>query len=156
MTDQGLLLGCERCGSTLDRPGPLVFTSPNSEGYVQKVHLCAGCEPGLMGWINDAPNTVGGHLTDNLYYRKPVTVKAMQNRADGTNCVELHNFVGAEHPGPDCADHGDHDFYIVDRYGDLVNVDVDGWIIRYTEGDGTPYFDWVTDNEFREQYGEQP
>ena len=55
MTDQGLLLECDRCGSTLDRPGPLVFGSPDRDGFVRKVHICADCELALFDWVYNPP-----------------------------------------------------------------------------------------------------
>ena len=39
-----LQLKCDRCGQQLDRPGALLFSPPQGDGWlVEKHHLCVEC-----------------------------------------------------------------------------------------------------------------
>lgn len=49
-----LVIHCDRCSDRLTAPGGLLFSPPDDEGKVTKLHLCAGCFRTIEQEINDA------------------------------------------------------------------------------------------------------
>jgi hypothetical protein len=49
---------CDKCGSTLQQPGALVFSPPTSEAWlVEKYHLCPACWPEVAVLLKNAKST---------------------------------------------------------------------------------------------------
>lgn len=47
---------CDKCKSTLEEPGALVFSPPDDRSMVVKTHVCKRCYykwEGLFDWINE-------------------------------------------------------------------------------------------------------
>jgi len=42
---------CDLCQEKLDRPGALVFSPPEADGRVNKLHVCMVCWLAFCGWI---------------------------------------------------------------------------------------------------------
>ena len=80
---------CRRCGKELDVPGALAFGVPDTDGSVNKHHICVFCWDELLCWLyNDGdvvvPERVGRDVAVNMRPkdgRTMVVSEAMRDRA---------------------------------------------------------------------------
>lgn len=47
----GLKISCIRCGDILNKQGGLLFSPPDREQRVRKIHLCRGCWELIEMWM---------------------------------------------------------------------------------------------------------
>jgi len=48
-----LHLACVRCGNTLSKQGALMFSPPDRDQRVRKIHLCSACWEMIELWVKE-------------------------------------------------------------------------------------------------------
>lgn len=57
----GLKFSCSRCSRPIEEPGALVFSPPDTNDCVMKLHICVACWRDLWDWLGFGHAPIATH-----------------------------------------------------------------------------------------------